>query len=171
MMTIGTTPFWGYNEAEEINGCIYTAWGWTEGGSPHRHQSYLWIPEVDGDVGGGLQTQHCGPLPHRKKASSNRTRPGAGPHRGKDEGHSRKGTKIMKRKAGSLWWTGPHTAGAGPGHGPLSPASVPSFSGLLVVTFGLLCLGMNDWYCWLLFSRTRPESRSKASTERVQHSF
>lgn len=107
----------------------------------------------------------------QEEASSNRTRPGAGPHRGKDEGHSRKGTKIIKRKARSLWWTGPHTAGAGPGHGPLSPASVPSFSGLLVVTFGLLCLGMNDWYCWLLFSRTRPESRSKASTERVQHSF
>lgn len=27
---------------------------------------------------------------------------------------------------------------------PLTPASVPSFSGLLVVTFGLLCLGMTD---------------------------
>lgn len=27
---------------------------------------------------------------------------------------------------------------------PLSPASVPSFSGLLVGTFGLQCLGMTD---------------------------
>lgn len=39
-------------------------------------------------------------------------------------------------------WTTHSGGGARPY--PLSPASVPSFSGLLVVTFGLLCLGMTD---------------------------
>lgn len=81
----------------------------TQPGDEQREEALTGIKATSGSqrlmetVGGGLQTQHCGPLPHRKKASSNRTRPGAGPHRGKDEGHSRKGTKIMKRKAGSLW--------------------------------------------------------------------